>query len=222
MARFLKILFSIPKTIYFNLRYLPFCQAIKLPVWIATNVRVRNMYRGGIKLESFSIGKVRIGYHEADGVDVYGVHTIIDIFTGGILWIKNDAHIGQGAIICVKKDATLEVGSHFAISGTTSIICTQAITIGNDVQMSWNSLVMDSDAHQVFGEDGRWINPPQRIRIGNKVWIAANVSIMKGALIGDNVVVSSNSLVNKHFDEGSCIIGGIPAKKLRTISGFKI
>lgn len=48
MRRTIKILLSIPKTIYFNFRYLPIRQALKLPIWLAPNVRVKNMYKGGI------------------------------------------------------------------------------------------------------------------------------------------------------------------------------
>ena len=36
----LNILVSIPKTIAFNFRYLPFSQAIKLPIWVASNCKI--------------------------------------------------------------------------------------------------------------------------------------------------------------------------------------
>ena len=32
---------SIPKTIYFNFRYLPLSQAIKLPIWVRYNTKIR-------------------------------------------------------------------------------------------------------------------------------------------------------------------------------------
>lgn len=37
---------SIPKTVYFNFRYLPFPQAIKLPVWVKYNTKI---HIGGVK-----------------------------------------------------------------------------------------------------------------------------------------------------------------------------
>lgn len=42
----LKILFAIPKTLWFNLRYLPLKQAINLPIWIAWNCKI-NLLGGG-------------------------------------------------------------------------------------------------------------------------------------------------------------------------------
>lgn len=37
----LKILLAVPKTIWFNFRYLPFIQAIHLPIWIAPNCKIK-------------------------------------------------------------------------------------------------------------------------------------------------------------------------------------
>jgi acetyltransferase-like isoleucine patch superfamily enzyme len=54
------------------------------------------------------------------------------------------------------------------------------------------------------------------------VWIAANTTILKGTKICDNTVVASNSLLNKEFQEGNCIIAGSPAKVVKRIGGFKI
>lgn len=67
MRRTIKILLSIPKTIYFNFRYLPIRRALKLPIWLAPNVRVKNMYKGGIDGDLNKMGMIHIGYHEADG-----------------------------------------------------------------------------------------------------------------------------------------------------------
>lgn len=37
---------AIPYTFYFNFRYLPFKQAIHLPIWLASNAYVKNIYSG--------------------------------------------------------------------------------------------------------------------------------------------------------------------------------
>lgn len=165
---------------------------------------------------------IRIGYHEADGVDNYSSHTIIDIHLGGIIIFTGDAHIGQGAIFVVKEEGTLTLGLNFAISGTTSIICSKAITFGDDVQLSWNTLILDNDAHKIFDEENRCINQPQEISIGNNVWIAAGCTILKGTKVPSNSIIASNSLVNKRFIENNCIIGGQPARIIKNIRKFEI
>lgn len=222
MFRLIKILLSLPRTILFNLRYLPTREAIKLPVWIACNVRINRMHRGAIKGNLKRIGQIRIGYHEADAVDTYSSRTILDIHKGGVFQIKNDAHIGHGAHICIKPGAVLSVGSHFAISGTTSIICSKKIIIGDDVQFSWDSLVMDSDAHKIIDCDGELKENTKPITIGSHVWIAAKCTILKGSIVPDNCVVGVNSLVNKKFYDTGCIIAGSPARELGKIGGWEL
>jgi carbonic anhydrase/acetyltransferase-like protein (isoleucine patch superfamily) len=219
----LKRLLSLPRTIWFNFRYLPFKEAIHLPIWIANNVRIRNLYKGGIKFQgNVSLGIVRIGYHCADAVDTYSVHTIIDIQKMGKLILKGDAHIGHGAVICVKQQGTLTIGKNFAISGTTRLICTRNILIGNDVQFSWDTLVMDSDAHKIWDKNNIKFNNCESIIIGNKVWIAANCTLLKGTVIQDNCVIASNSLLNKTYLYSNRIIGGIPAREIKEIGGWEL
>ena len=215
-------LLTLPRSIWFNFRYLPFREAVCLPIWIANNVRIRNLHRGGIKLKGKrSIGLVRLGYHLADSVDIYSVHTIIDIRKRGQLIFTGDAHIGRGALICVKS-GILTIGKNFAISGTTSIVCSQSISIGNDVQFSWNTLVMDSDAHIVWDRNGTEYINMQPIVIGDKVWVAANCTLLKGTVIPDNCVIASNSLLNRSYLISNRIIGGIPARELKEIGGWRL
>lgn len=221
MGRKLRILFSIPRTIWFNLRYLPLSQAIKLPVWIAPNVRIKELHRGGMKLKYARFNSTHIGFHVADAVDCYGVHTIICVRRGGV-WNLDTAHIGQGAVIHVNEAGVLTTGSHFAISGTTSIVCSNSIVIGDNVQFSWNSLVMDSDAHKIFDVDGKLMNLIGEVEIGNKVWIAANITIMKNSKIGDGCVVAANSLVNKKFKESNVILAGSPVREVKKIGGWEL
>lgn len=53
------------------------------------------------------------------------------------------------------------------------------------------------------------------VLIGNDVWIGANVLIMSGVKIGDGAVVAAGSIVTKNI-EPYAIVGGIPAKKIRS------
>ena len=52
------------------------------------------------------------------------------------------------------------------------------------------------------------------VRIGNDVWIGANVVIMSGVNIGDGAVIANNSHVVKNV-EPYTIVGGNPAKHIK-------
>ena len=51
-------------------------------------------------------------------------------------------------------------------------------------------------------------------KIGNDVWIAANVMIMPGVCIGDGAVVAAGAVVTKDVEAYS-VVGGVPAKFLK-------
>lgn len=57
-------------------------------------------------------------------------------------------------------------------------------------------------------------NKPYTTRIGNDVWIGANVSIMDGVVIGDGAIVAANALVTQDVSPYT-IVGGIPAKTIK-------
>ena len=95
----------------------------------------------------------RSSKHKVDAIDTYSLHTIIDIRPTACIIFNGDAHIGHGAILSVQS-GTLTLGKNFAISGNTCIICNKYIEIGENVQFSWNSLVMDNDAHYILDVDG--------------------------------------------------------------------
>lgn len=58
--------------------------------------------------------------------------------------------------------------------------------------------------------------PPKmgNVKIGNYVWIGANVFINPGIIIGDNAIKGANSVLTKYVEDFA-IVGGVPAKFIR-------
>lgn len=222
LKHLLKIILSIPRTIYFNLRYLPLGQAVRLPIWLANNTRIRNMYRGGIVIDApVQPAMIRIGFHQVDAICVYSLKTILNVNKTGRIVFRGEAHIGHGAILSCMGGQML-LGDNFAVSGNTSFVCYKQITVGRDVQFAWDSLVMDSDAHKIYDEQGRYMNEDKPITIGDKVWLACQCTLLKGTEIGSNCVVGANSLLNKKYTEDNVIIAGSPARVVKKISGWEL
>jgi serine O-acetyltransferase len=47
--------------------------------------------------------------------------------------------------------------------------------------------------------------------IGDNCYIGPGAKLYGGIILGDNVAIGANSVVNKSF-EGDCVIAGVPAK----------
>ena len=66
------LLLSLPKTILFNFRSLPFSQAIKLPIIIGYNVKVLETHKGIItfsdRVEKIRFGMIRFGFGGPRGI----------------------------------------------------------------------------------------------------------------------------------------------------------
>lgn len=54
------------------------------------------------------------------------------------------------------------------------------------------------------------------VTIGNDVWIGGNVTILPGVTIGNNVVVAAGAVVTKDISD-NCVVGGVPARKIKDI-----
>lgn len=55
---------------------------------------------------------------------------------------------------------------------------------------------------------------PQRVRIGNDVWIGTRVIILPGVTIGNGVIIGAGAVVTKNIPD-MAIVGGCPAKIIR-------
>ena len=215
----LKLLFGIPKTIYLNFKLLPFVDAVKLPIWVNYNTKMKIL--GG---QTFVKGKIspfmiRIGFHECSECNSNDT-TLLQI--RGKLVFEGEAHIGRGSKILVYKDAILELGDNFAISASSTISCRKHMKFGKDIQFSWDCLVMDSDTHAIMDEQGNRINPNKEIIFDDKVWIGNGCMIQKGTHVPNNCVIGARSVVaGSKFDDHTIIVGN-PAKSVKKIGGFKI
>jgi len=153
-----------------------------------------------------------------------GRHVVLDISA------DSDTKIGKrfvcegyrnknGAVcskIAVQKGAHLTIGDNCKMINSV-IWCSNEITIGDNVTISEDCLIMDTDFHSTdwrirMRPDDCEHRRSKSIHIGNNVLIGRSCIIGKGIEIGDNSCVLSGSVVVKNIPEGETW-GGNPAVK---------
>ena len=109
------------------------------------------------------------------------------------------------------------------------------IFIGNNFTANFNLTILDINVHigdnvmigpnTTISTVGHPLSPKKRrqhlgqaseIRIGNDVWLGANVTVLPGVTIGNNVVVGAGAVVTKDIPDNSLAVG-VPARVVKEI-----
>lgn len=136
--------------------------------------------------------------------------TSVVLRKGSKLIFKGNFSVFNGCDISVNENAILEIGSGY-INCDSKIHCFKKIIIGNDVVISQNVHIRDSDNHVVVGN--KEMSEP--IVIGNHVWIGLNVVVLKGVNIGDGSIIAAGSIVTKDVPP-HVMVAGVPAQVIKT------
>lgn len=172
-------------------------------------------------MDNDRFASIRFGFHKVSILEPSS-KSILIVCKGGTIHFKGSAHIGKGSKLRVDKEANLVLGDNFAISANSTINCYKSIKFGKDIQFSWDCLVMDTDSHAIFSQNGKRINENREIVFGDKIWIGCRSTILKGSVIPSGCVIGACSFVSgSKFDEHS-IIAGSPAISIKVIGHWDL
>lgn len=149
--------------------------------------------------------------------------------------IGNDSAV-QGIFVFEHTEGSISIGDRSYIGGGM-FICTEKISIGDDVLVSWGCTFMDNNAHSLLASERKndvalyihnvknkenQISPDwskikkAAIVIKNKAWVGFNCVVLKGVTIGEGAVIGSGSVVTTDVPDYA-IFGGNPAKLIRML-----
>lgn len=149
--------------------------------------------------------KINNSYHETDSLrELFSELTgekIDDSFT-----VFPPFYTDFGKNIYIGKNVFINAGCKFQDQG--------GIYIGDGVLIGHN-VVLATINHD-FSPDNRATMYPEPIHIGKNVWIGSNATVLPGVTVGDGAIIAAGAVVTRDV-EANQIVGGVPAKKLRTI-----
>lgn len=126
-------------------------------------------------------------------------------FNSGKIYLRKT----RGQHIRIGADTTVE-GAYLLVDEAASI------DIGNDCMFSTDILIRTGDKHSIVDmHTGERINPSRSVRIADRVWIGRGVQILKGTVLQQESVVGAGSLVSRAFEEGNCVVAGVPARIIK-------
>ena len=213
LYKIISMILGLPKSIFLNFKYLNIKDAIRLPIIVTHKVSLRKV-SGSLKIdEPIKMGMIKLGFNNVGIFDRYKQRSIWSV-SGNIIF-RGCASLGHGTKISVGANGELVIGKNLTITAESAIVCEKSIEIGDDCLISWDNLIMDTDFHDIIDKNGKIINEPKQIIIGDKVWIGCRNTILKGANIKSSTVVGANSLISREINDDNCIVAGNPIKVIK-------
>ena len=154
----------------------------------------------------------------------------IDIrVNGGEVIIGSDSLI-EGMIVTETKYSRVNIGNNVFIGGSSIIDAVTNIIIEDDVLISYQCIIQDSDNHSLKyslrkNDTADWKNnryhnweltSKKPVKILKGAWIGARVIILKGVTVGVGSIVGAGSVVTKDVPDWT-VVAGNPAQVVREI-----
>ena len=126
------------------------------------------------------------------------------------LFMWHGVEIGRGG--CNGPNSNVRIGSGVGIFENVVINSSESVEIGDNCGIG---------ADVMIWTHGAWLDITQGfpsdfgpVKIGNNVWLPARSIVLPNVTVGDNVVIGTNSLVNKDLPSG-CLAAGSPCKIIK-------
>ncbi|MEO8842383.1 MAG: acyltransferase [Kofleriaceae bacterium] len=135
----------------------------------------------------------------------------------------------DGILVTEAPRAIVRVGSNVSIGGRTLLAAVKSIVVEDDVLISYECIISDSDNHNLRYSlrktdlrdwlAGRhdWSKVETRpVRICKGAWIGARVIVTKGVTIGEGAVCGMGSVVTKDVAPYT-VVAGNPARVIKEL-----
>lgn len=160
--------------------------------------RIANVFTASVNLVRLSLMKMlKGGRIDFNAIQLLSPRTTIRIGRNGRISLGRSTQTRRGVAL-LARSGTINIGNRCGFNMNCIITCHERIEIGENCSFGPNVMIFDHD-HDYKTRNSSFLTSP--VRIGDNVWVGANVVILRGTTIGDNSVIGA----------GSVIKGNIPA-----------
>lgn len=203
---------AIPRSIVFNLYYLPPRQAIRMPVLVSHRTIFASL-DGSVSVPSDArFGAITIGFGDVGVYDRRLSRTIWRAYPGGRIEFQGPARLGHGSKVTC--GGILTFGADLVATAEVRIICSERIALGPRTRLGWEAMIFDANFHETRLADGEWSDSAP-VAVGADSWIGAGAWLLPGARVPDRTVVGAGAHVTASFEEPRVLLAGVPARVVR-------
>ena len=204
----MQLLRALPGSIVFNFYYLPFTQAIKLPI-LCYKLHGQ-VLRGGVEIDSktISFGMIRLGFKTTD---LYPNTGIMWRNEGKVIF-HGECKIGNDSYLVCGKKGIISIGNNFFATGSFRIVSETGINIGDNVLVGWGSIFLDTNFHPLYSTDTKSFKTAYgKVNVGDGCWFAAQTLLLHSVEIPDHCVFGARSIINHSITyQSNCLYSGNP------------
>lgn len=137
------------------------------------------------------------------------------------LWRRAGVRIGCNVRICsstkILGAGELSIGDNTWVGNQCIIISSSRITIGANVDIA-PKVYIGTGTHTIDPQSEHIASTgiSRDVIIGDGCWLCVNSIILPGAELAAKTVVGAGAVVGSVFNEGSILVAGIPAKKIKS------
>ena len=188
------------------------------PIALLRFLRSHRMLTWGYAKLALRLGwlKLRFGSRlQTDGLAFIGPGVKFEIGREATVHLGRWSWIGHGCKIRA-HEGEVRIGAKTVLGQECTISAFQHISIGRECIVADRVMLIDFD-HGVV-EVERPIRAQgiykRDVRVGHNVWVGYGACFLRGATVGDNCVVGTNTVITKDVP-ANAVIAGAPAKVLR-------
>ncbi|MCH4014614.1 MAG: sugar O-acetyltransferase [Solobacterium sp.] len=146
-----------------------------------------------------------------DPADAEGIFNIMKSFFGSV---GEDSTLLPG--FACDNGKNIHVGKKFIANYNVTILDCAPVNIGDYVMIGPNTLISAVNHPMTPMGRRKHLAIAKPVNIGNDVWIGANVTIVPGVTIGNNVIIAAGAVVTKDVPDNT-LVGGIPARVIHKL-----